>query len=109
MAKLDQLACPMMGRTAGFHPDKTLGQLGEDGQMDGAPSEGCSTQPTWHNSRSSQMPVRADESRRRKVKLIDKGVNEPHRVVHADVIVDRLRQQQKLRTFVSGNVRHAPF
>ena len=51
----------------------------------------------------------SDESRRRKVKLIDKGVNEPHRVVHADVIVDRLRQQQKLRTFESGNVRHAPF
>jgi len=32
MAKLDQLARPMMGRTAGFHTDKTLGQLGEEGQ-----------------------------------------------------------------------------
>ena len=32
MAKLDQLARPMMGRTAGFHTDKTLGQLREEGQ-----------------------------------------------------------------------------
>src|ERR1700730_4762101 len=32
MAELDQLASPMMGRTAGFHTDKTLGQLGEEGQ-----------------------------------------------------------------------------
>jgi hypothetical protein len=31
MAELDQLARPMMGRTAGFHTDKTLGQLGEEG------------------------------------------------------------------------------
>ena len=32
MAELDQLARPMMGRTAGFHTDKTLGQLREEGQ-----------------------------------------------------------------------------
>ena len=32
MAKLDKLARPMMGRTAGFHTDKTLGHLGEEGQ-----------------------------------------------------------------------------
>ena len=37
MAKLDQLACPMVGRTAGFHTDKTLGQLGEEGQYVLAP------------------------------------------------------------------------
>jgi hypothetical protein len=27
-----RIARPMMGRTAGFHPDKTLRQLGEEGQ-----------------------------------------------------------------------------
>jgi hypothetical protein len=37
MVKPDQLACPMMGRTAGFHTDKTLGQLGEEGQYVLAP------------------------------------------------------------------------
>jgi hypothetical protein len=34
MAELDQLTRPMMGRTAGFHPDKTLGQLREEAQHD---------------------------------------------------------------------------
>jgi hypothetical protein len=37
MAKLDQLARPMVGRTAGFHTDKTLGQLGEEGHYVLAP------------------------------------------------------------------------
>src|ERR1700730_206372 len=37
MAKLDQLARPMMGRTAGFHTDETLGQLREEGQYVLAP------------------------------------------------------------------------
>jgi hypothetical protein len=34
----------------------------------------------------------AEEPRRRKVQLIDKGVDEPHRIIRTDVIVDRLRR-----------------
>jgi hypothetical protein len=41
--------------------------------------------------------------------LIGKGVNEPHRIVGANVVVHRLRQQQYLRTFESRNVCHALF
>jgi len=51
----------------------------------------------------------AREPRRREVELVNKGVDEPHRIVGADIIVHRLRQQQNLRTFESGNVRHARF
>ena len=49
------------------------------------------------------------EPRCRKVKPIDEGVDEPHRIVRPDVIVDRLRQQQKLVPFESGDVSHARF
>ena len=51
----------------------------------------------------------ADESRRRKIQLINKGVDEPHWIVGADIIVHSLRQQQKLRTFESKNVSHVRF
>ena len=48
-----------------------------------------------------------DEPRRPKVQLIDKGVDESHRIVRADIVVHRLRQQQHLRAMVTRNVRHA--
>ena len=35
---------------------------------------------------------------RRQIKLIDKGIDEAHWIVWADIIVHRLRQQQKLRS-----------
>ena len=44
---------------------------------------------------------------RRKAEPINKGVDEPHRVLSADVVVDRLRQKQRLAAVVSGDVRHA--
>jgi hypothetical protein len=47
--------------------------------------------------------------RRREVEFINEGVDEPHRIVGVDIIVHRLRQQQKLRTFESGNMSHARF
>jgi hypothetical protein len=41
-----------------------------------------------------------------KVQPIDEGVDEPHRIVRADIVVHRLRQQQKLVAFESGDVSH---
>jgi len=40
---------------------------------------------------------------------IYEGVDEPHGIVGVDIIVHRLRQQQKLRTFEAGYVSHARF
>ena len=45
--------------------------------------------------------------RRRKVQSVNEGVDEPHRIVRADIVVHRLRQQQKLVAFQSGDVSHA--
>jgi hypothetical protein len=50
----------------------------------------------------------ADESRRCEIQLINKGVDEPHWIVGADIIVHSLRQQQKLRTFESKKGRRRP-
>ena len=44
-----------------------------------------------------------------KIEPINEGVDEPHRIVGLDVIVNRLRQQQKLVPSESGNVSHARF
>jgi hypothetical protein len=48
----------------------------------------------------------AFEPGRREIEPVDEGVDEPNRIVGDDIIVDRLRQQQKLRTFKSLNVSH---
>jgi hypothetical protein len=45
--------------------------------------------------------------RRRKVQSVNEGVDEPHRIVRADIVVHRVRQQQKLVAFQSGDVSHA--
>src|SRR3954466_8165320 len=52
---------------------------------------------------------RADKPKRRKVQPVDKCLDEPHRVVSSDVIVNRLRKKEHLRTDVTGNVSHAGF
>jgi hypothetical protein len=49
------------------------------------------------------------EPRRHEVQPIDEGIDEPHRIVGVDVIVNRLRQQQKLVSSESGDVSHARF
>src|SRR4051794_3490631 len=50
---------------------------------------------------------RADKPQRREVQTVDKCLDEPHRVVSSDVIVNRLRQEEQLRTVVTGNMSHA--
>src|SRR3954463_2300026 len=52
---------------------------------------------------------RADKPKRREVQPVDKCLDEPHRIVSSDVIVNRLRQQEQLRTVVTGNVCHPGF
>ena len=45
----------------------------------------------------------------REIEPVDEGVDEPNRIVRDDIIIHRLRQQQKLRAFESRNVSHARF
>src|SRR3954462_14230393 len=52
---------------------------------------------------------RADKPKRREVQPVDKCLDEPHRIVSSDVIVNRLRQEEQLRTVVTGKVCHAGF
>src|SRR3954470_11966684 len=52
---------------------------------------------------------RADKPERREVQPVDKCLDEPHRVVSSDVIVNRLRQEEQLRTVVTGKMSHAGF
>ena len=49
------------------------------------------------------------ETRGLQIEPIDEGVDEPHGIVGADIIVNRFRQKQELRAFESGYVRHAGF
>ena len=51
----------------------------------------------------------AFEPGRREIELVDEGVDEPNGIVGDDIIVDRLWQQQTLRTFESGNMSHVRF
>jgi hypothetical protein len=43
------------------------------------------------------------------IETVDKGVDEADWIIGGDVIVDRLRQKQELRSIQTGNVRHARF
>src|SRR3954447_5490627 len=52
---------------------------------------------------------RADKPKRREVQPVDKCLDEPHRIVSSNVIVNRLREKEQLRTIVTGNVCHAGF
>src|SRR6516164_3694726 len=49
----------------------------------------------------------AAEPRRREIQPVNKGVNEPHRVVRTDIVIHCLRQKQQLRAVVTSDVRHA--
>ena len=49
------------------------------------------------------------EPRRCKVKPVNKGVDEPHRVIRTDVVIHCLWQKQQLRAVVTSDVRHAEF
>ena len=49
------------------------------------------------------------EAGARKIEPINEGLDEPNRIVDLDVIVNRLRQQQKLVPSESGDVGHARF
>jgi len=51
----------------------------------------------------------AAEPRRREIQPVNKGVNEPHRVVRTDIVIHCLRQKQQLRAVVTSDVRHAEF
>ena len=48
------------------------------------------------------------KSNRLQIERIDKGVDEAHRIVGGDVIVDGLWQQHQLRAIGAGDVRHVP-
>jgi hypothetical protein len=61
--------------------------------------------------RIARPPRRFDprEPGARKIQPINEGVDEPDRIVDLDVIVNRLRQQQKLVPSESGDVSHTRF
>lgn len=61
---------------------------------------------TWPAHRHRLDPL---ETRGLQIEPVDEGVDEPHGVVAADIIINRLRQKQELRAFGSGNVRHTGF
>jgi len=54
-----------------------------------------------------RFQLNRSEACRREIEPIDEGVDEPNGIVRADLIVDRLRQRQKLVAFEAGNVRYA--
>ena len=47
------------------------------------------------------------KSRIRKVKPIDEGVDEAHRIICTDIVIKQFRQEQCLRSVVTGDVGHA--
>jgi hypothetical protein len=49
------------------------------------------------------------KARRRQIKPINESIDEPYGIVGPHIVVNRLRQQQKLVTFESGDVSHARF
>ena len=49
------------------------------------------------------------EPRCREIQPVNKGVNEPYRVVRTDIVIHCLRQKQLLRAVVTSDVRHAEF
>ena len=67
--------------------------------------------PLWTLSPRAACHLRRDafEPGRREIEPVYEGVDEPNRIVGDDIIVDRLWQQQKLRTFESENVSHVRY
>jgi hypothetical protein len=62
----------------------------------------------WFGWAACHLRLDTAERRRRKIQPIDKRIDEAHWVVRID-IVNRLRQQQNLRSVVAREVRHARF
>src|SRR6478752_533474 len=48
------------------------------------------------------------KSRRGQIQAVDKRLNEPHRVLGTDVVIERFWKQQRLGSIVASNVRHDP-
>ena len=58
---------------------------------------------------ATRLGIDPAKSKCTQIDLIDKDINDPNRIVAVDIIVHRLRQQQKLVALESGNVSHARF
>ena len=56
-----------------------------------------------------RLGLNMDKRRCRKIQPIDKSIDEAHRIVRADIIVNRLRQEEQLGSVVAREVRHATF
>ena len=54
-----------------------------------------------------RLELHPDKSRRAKVDPVDKGLDEPDRIIRPDIIIYRLGQQQELRAVRSRQMRHA--
>ena len=52
------------------------------------------------------LRLHADEPGRTEVEPVDKGLDEPDRIVRPDIIIHRLGQQQELRAVRSSQMRH---
>jgi hypothetical protein len=67
-------------------------------------------QIAWRVARTPRrFRLDTPETPSREVDPVDEHVDEPHRIVGLDVIVNRFRQQQKLVPSESGDVSHARF
>src|ERR1022692_2898299 len=51
--------------------------------------------------------MNTSEPRGRQIQPIDEGLDEPYRVLCADIVVQRFRQEEGLATVMAGDVRHA--
>ena len=56
---------------------------------------------------ASLLRLNTSEPRGRKIKPINKSLDEPNRVLRADIVVQRFRQEQSLRSVLANEVRHA--
>jgi hypothetical protein len=62
-----------------------------------------------HSPAARSLRFDPREAGARKIEPIYEGLDEPYRIVDLDLIVNSLRQQQKLVPFESGDVGHARF
>src|ERR1022692_357534 len=51
--------------------------------------------------------MNTSEPRGRQIQPIDEGLDEPYRILCADILVQRFRQEEGLATVMAGDVRHA--
>ena len=60
-----------------------------------------------HSRDARLLRLHTSEPCGREIQPIDKGIDEANRVLRADIIVQRFRQEQSLRSVVADEVRHA--